>query len=161
VLKTYETDTQGRAALAHLHYLIGGCDWWIVEQDADPEHVGQVQAFGIADLGMGAELGHISTPELMENGAEPDLYFKSDDRLSKLSRLTTAEITAEKTVNAHNMRPRKKNQIQSVIAEATRQVPIDHYMCLLLDMCNAFCRQNQIYLFRSEAIFALVEKIVL
>ena len=65
------------AALAHLHYFIGGCDWWIVEKDSDPDHAGQVQAFGIADLGMGAELGYISIPELLENGAETDLYFKA------------------------------------------------------------------------------------
>ena len=74
--KTYETDGQGRAALARLHYFTGGCDWWIVEKDADPDHAGQVQAFGIADLGMGRELGYISIPELLENGAELDLYFK-------------------------------------------------------------------------------------
>ena len=60
--KTNETDAQGRAAVAQLHYFIGGCDWWIVEKDADPDHAGQVQAFGIADLGMGAELGYISIP---------------------------------------------------------------------------------------------------
>ena len=41
-----------------------------------PDHAGQVQAFGIADLGMGRELGYISIPELLENGAEIDLYFK-------------------------------------------------------------------------------------
>ena len=75
--KTYETDAQGHAALAHLHYFIGGCDWWIVEKDADPDHAGQVQAFGIADLGMGPELGYISIPELLENGAELDLYFET------------------------------------------------------------------------------------
>ena len=74
--KTYETDAQGCAALARLHYFTGGCDWWIVEKDADPDHAGQVQAFGIADLGMGRELGYISIPELLENGAELDLYFK-------------------------------------------------------------------------------------
>ena len=73
--KTYETDAQGRAALAQLHYFIGGCDWWIVEKDADPDHAGQVQAFGVADLGMGPEAGYISIPELLENGAELDLYF--------------------------------------------------------------------------------------
>ncbi len=73
---TYATDAQGRAALAQLHYFIGGCDWWIVEKDADPDGAGQVQAFGIADLGMGRELGYISIPELLENGAELDLYFK-------------------------------------------------------------------------------------
>ena len=74
--KTYETDGQGRAALAQLHYFTAGYDWWIVEKDADPDHAGQVQAFGIADLGMGRELGYISIPELLENGAELDLYFK-------------------------------------------------------------------------------------
>ena len=73
--KTYETDAQGCAALARLHYFTGGCDWWIVEKDADSDHAGQVQAFGIADLGMGRELGYISIPELLENGAELDLYF--------------------------------------------------------------------------------------
>ena len=73
--KTGETDGQGCAALARLHYFTGGCDWWIVEKDADPDHAGQVQAFGIADLGMGRELGYISIPELLENGAELDLYF--------------------------------------------------------------------------------------
>ena len=73
--KTYETEGQGCAAVAHLHYFIGGCDWWIVEKDADPDHAGQVQAFGIANLGMGPEAGYISIPELLENGAELDLYF--------------------------------------------------------------------------------------
>ena len=35
----------------------------------------QHQAFGLADLGMGAELGYISIVELLENGAELDLHF--------------------------------------------------------------------------------------
>ena len=74
--KTYESTAKGRAALAQLHYFIGGCDWWIVEKDADPDHAGQVQAFGIADLGIGyRELGYISIPELLENGAELDMYY--------------------------------------------------------------------------------------
>ena len=81
--KTYETDANRRAALARLHYFTGGCDWWIVEKDADPDHAGQVQAFGIADLGMGPEAGYISIPELLENGAELDLYFTTK-RLGEL-----------------------------------------------------------------------------
>ena len=81
--KTYETDGQGCAALAQLHYFTGGCDWWIVEKDADPDHAGQVQAFGVADLGMGPEAGYISIPELLENGAELDLYF-TPKRLGEL-----------------------------------------------------------------------------
>ena len=82
--KTYETDAQGHAALAQLHYFTGGCDWWIVEKDADPDHAGQVQAFGIADLGMGRELGYISIPELLENGAELDLYYTTPKTIGEL-----------------------------------------------------------------------------
>ena len=82
--KTYETDGQGRAALAQLHYFIGGCDWWIVEKDSDPDHTGQRQAFGVADLGMGRELGYISIPELLENGAELDLYYTKPKTIGEL-----------------------------------------------------------------------------
>ena len=75
--KTYETADQGRETIAHLHFFVGACDWWIVEKDADTDHAGQVQAFGIADLGMGyRELGYISIPELLANGAELDLHFQ-------------------------------------------------------------------------------------
>ncbi len=82
--KTYETDPQGRAALARLHYFTGGCDWWIVEKDADPDHAGQVQAFGVADLGIGAELGYISIPEILENGAELDLHYTTPKTIGEI-----------------------------------------------------------------------------
>jgi len=82
--KTYESTAQGRAALAHLHYFIGGCDWWIVEKDADPDNAGQIQAFGIADLGMGPELGYISIPELLDNNAELDLYYTDPKNIGEL-----------------------------------------------------------------------------
>ena len=75
--KTYATADQGREAIAHLHFFVGSCDWWIVEKDADTDHAGQVQTFGIADLGMGyRELGYISIPELLANGAELDLHYR-------------------------------------------------------------------------------------
>ncbi len=75
--KTYETADQGRETIAHLHFFVGSCDWWIVEKDADTDHAGQVQAFGIADLGLGyRELGYISIPELLANGAELDLHYR-------------------------------------------------------------------------------------
>ena len=45
---TYATESQGRAAVAQLHYFLGGADWWIVEKDSDPDNAGQIQAFGIA-----------------------------------------------------------------------------------------------------------------
>ena len=74
--KTYETDGQDKTRLARLHYYTCSADWWIIEKDSDPDNAGQIQAFGIADLGMGPELGYISIHELLENGAELDLYFK-------------------------------------------------------------------------------------
>ena len=74
--KTYETDGQGREALARLHYFTGGCDWWIVEKDSDPDGEGQIQAFGIADLGQGyRKLGYINLVEIIRAGAELDFHF--------------------------------------------------------------------------------------
>jgi len=78
---TGETDGQGEDAVAHLHYFTGAADFWIVERDAgspdDEPGTGQIQAFGLADLyGDGGELGYISIPELLENGAELDFHFK-------------------------------------------------------------------------------------
>ena len=73
--KTYEKDGQGDAAIVHLHYFVGGCDWWIIERDSDPDGEGQIQAFGIADLGHGGELGYINIPEILKHGAELDLHF--------------------------------------------------------------------------------------
>jgi hypothetical protein len=73
---TYATESQGRAAVAHLHYFLGGADWWIIEKDSDPDNAGQIQAFGITDLGMGCrELGYISIPELLNVGAELDFHY--------------------------------------------------------------------------------------
>jgi len=48
-------------------------DWYITEKDMGDE---QIQAFGLADLGMGfPELGYISIEELVENGVELDLHW--------------------------------------------------------------------------------------
>lgn len=72
--KTYETE-QTTNPLAYLHYFMGGCDWYIFEKDQEEE---QLQAFGWANLGddQNAELGYISIKEVLEVGAELDLYFK-------------------------------------------------------------------------------------
>ena len=79
--KTYEQDGKGEQATAYLHYFTGACDWYITERDMEPE---QLQAFGLADLGYGPELGYISIAELIGAGAELDLYFEPK---------TLAEIT--------------------------------------------------------------------
>ena len=73
--KTYEQDGLGDAAIVHLHYFIGACDWYITERDVDTDGEGQIQAFGLANLGYGAELGYISIKEIIGCGAELDLHF--------------------------------------------------------------------------------------
>ena len=68
---TYETDGQGDQATAFLHYFTSDCDWYIVERDSEEE---QHQAFGLACI-WEQELGYISIQELIEAGAELDLYW--------------------------------------------------------------------------------------
>ena len=72
--KTYEQEGLGDAAIAHIHYFAPSADWHITEQDVD----GCVdQAFGLANLGYGAELGYISIRELCSvRTVEIDFYFK-------------------------------------------------------------------------------------
>jgi len=70
--KTYEQDGKGDDAIVTLHYFRGGMDWYITEKDMEDE---QLQAFGLADLGYGGELGYISIQELIENGIELDIHW--------------------------------------------------------------------------------------
>jgi len=74
--KTYEQDGKGNQAIVYLHYFIGNCDWWILEKDMDTNNEGQIQAFGFANIGYGAELGYINISEILENNGELDLHFK-------------------------------------------------------------------------------------
>lgn len=73
--RTYQTDGQGKAAVAYLHYFhAAGWDWYITERDMEVE---QHQAFGWASPPDDhAEAGYISIEELMQNGAELDLYWE-------------------------------------------------------------------------------------
>ncbi len=86
--KTYEQDGKGEDAVTHLHYFMGSADWFITERDAEPV---QHQAFGLADLGYGPELGYISIVELIQNGVELDLHWTPK---------TLGEIRAGKAVPA-------------------------------------------------------------
>lgn len=70
---TGRTDGQGDAADVWLHYFVGGCDWWITEKDIDG---GVDQAFGLAKIHE-TELGYISIRELVENGVEVDLHWRT------------------------------------------------------------------------------------
>jgi len=75
--KTYEQDGLGDKAIAHLHYFKGRGDWYITEKDiGSEEEPGQHQAFGLADLGLGGDLGYISIVELIKNNVELDLHWK-------------------------------------------------------------------------------------
>lgn len=85
--KTYEQDGMGDAAIAHLHYFKGGADWYITEKDMEAE---QLQAFGLADIGYGGELGYISIVELAESGVELDFHWKPK---------TIAEINGKKEIS--------------------------------------------------------------
>lgn len=86
--KTYEQDGLGDKAVAHLHYFRGDQDFYITEKDAEDE---QLQAFGLADLGYGAELGYISIIELTENDVELDFYF-SPKTLKEIKSTQTQEV---------------------------------------------------------------------
>lgn len=70
--KTYEQDGKGDDATVYLHYFLGGMDWYITERDMEDY---QAQAFGLADLGYGGELGYISIEELKTIGAELDIHW--------------------------------------------------------------------------------------
>lgn len=71
---TYTQDGLGDDAVVHLHYFMGDMDWHITEQDK--EGGGTMQAFGLANLGYGAELGYISIDELCTiAGMQLDLHW--------------------------------------------------------------------------------------
>ena len=68
----YDQDGKGDDAIAYLHYFVGGCDFYITEKDTNQE---QHQAYGLVSLGYEPEVGYISLPEILLNGAELDLHF--------------------------------------------------------------------------------------
>lgn len=78
--ETKQTDGQGKAAIAHLHYFAGQANFYITEKDrgADddtPEQF-QSQAYGLADLfSDGGEIGYISLPEIFQSDAELDFHW--------------------------------------------------------------------------------------
>lgn len=73
---TYQQAELGDQAIVYLHYFTGNCDWHITEKDIDHDNEGQLQAFGLANLGDGPELGYISIAEIIANGGELDLHWK-------------------------------------------------------------------------------------
>jgi len=84
---TYAQEEQGMNATAHLHYFRGCADWYITEKDINTDGAGQLQAFGLVDLGHGPEFGYISIPDILAAGAELDFHFTP---------ITLAEIAAKR-----------------------------------------------------------------
>ena len=72
---TYAQESLGDKALVHLHYFIGGADWYITEKDLDTDGAGQIQAFGMVNMGHGPEMGYVSLREILAGGAELDFQF--------------------------------------------------------------------------------------
>mgnify|MGYP006188513883 CR=1 FL=1 len=70
--KTYDQDGLGRKAVVHLHYFYRGANWYITEKDVLKN---QHQAFGLADLGYGGEMGYISLIEITGLGVELDFHW--------------------------------------------------------------------------------------
>jgi hypothetical protein len=87
---TGEQEGLGKQAVVHLHYFHGASDWYILEKDIED---GVSQAYGYALLNgdhENAEYGYVSITELVENGVELDLYFKSQ----ALSAILEAKLAA-------------------------------------------------------------------
>ncbi len=88
---TYDTDGKPDAEkpVGLRYFGPGGAQWFIIEKDrGDPENDGpgaprQLQAFGLADLGVGEpELGYISIEEITKNpGVELDYHFEPTNLL--------------------------------------------------------------------------------
>ena len=70
--QTYEQDGLGLRAVAHLHYFTPAFDFYITEKDRTGN--GTQQAFGLV-CAHEREIGYISIRELVEAGAELDLYW--------------------------------------------------------------------------------------
>lgn len=61
------TDGQGKDAIVHVHYFVGGADWYVTEYDAETG-----ESFGWAEiLPGGGELGYTSLAELETVAAGP------------------------------------------------------------------------------------------
>ena len=92
---TYETDGQGDQAVAHLHYFTSDCDWYVIERDCEEE---QLQAFGLACI-WDQELGYICIQELIEAGAELDLYWSP----KTLGQVKSERLMADVNYTGHPM----------------------------------------------------------
>lgn len=87
----YEQDGKGNGAVAHLHYFQGSADIWVTE--LDPDRSGQIEGFGMVDLGYGPELGYLVLNEYLAAGCELDLHFQPTT-LAQIKAASGSEVTA-------------------------------------------------------------------
>ncbi|MHB8224999.1 DUF2958 domain-containing protein, partial [Acidithiobacillus sp.] len=121
--KTYESDGKGDQAMVHLHYFHRGADWYITEKDSDPDGTGQVQAFGLADLGMDyPEMGYISIQEITRLGAEMDYHFAPRSLLE-----LKKEKYPEMVPGAPVAEALPDNRSAAVTIEMDHAVPLDQW----------------------------------
>ena len=71
---TYQTDGQGKQAVAQIHLFHGSTDIWLTEKDIDTDGEGQIQAFGLTKM-FEVELGYVNIPEAVAAGMELDLFW--------------------------------------------------------------------------------------
>lgn len=94
--KTYDQDGLGDKAIAYLHYFKNNMDWYITERDMDDDNEGQLQAFGMANLGHGGEMGYISIVDLVKSNVEIDLYWYPKT-IRKINGNDDDEVSTEET----------------------------------------------------------------
>jgi len=70
--QTYDTsEMDSKDITVHLHYFLGGFDWFVTEKDMEAE---QLQAFRYVKM-QDNELGYINIKELIANHVELDLHW--------------------------------------------------------------------------------------
>lgn len=92
---TYDTESIKDKTI-WLHYFYGNQDWYIFEKDKGDGSgdMSQLQAYGYADLGQGAEMGYINIDDLINLGSvELDLYF-TPKKWSEIQAEKNPEMTA-------------------------------------------------------------------
>lgn len=92
---TYETDGMGDAAIVWLHYFTPAGDFYVTERDELEE---QHQAFGLACM-YEDELGYINIAELIDVGAELDLYWSP----KSIGQVKDERLTSDTNYTGHPM----------------------------------------------------------
>ena len=137
--RVYEQDGKGEEAIVYLYYFTGNMDWYITELDTDERFnpdgplrklsTEQIQAFGSADHGYGAELGYISIAEIIECGAEIDLYWKPKTLRAALDKTPPTPNVAANSSNSDKGGDAGQNRKDSEKDGSRRERSRGHAAC--------------------------------